>query len=545
MKGKSFADIPLTSNAEILKTAEEGNESLENHDTDVLGVFNAETQKLTTEQLRQADVTQLGNIAAESNGHERLLEAFATKSGGYYAANFHGNIDARRYIGLGDLLPPTLGFIEYRNEEGNLIYGIRAQLVFGDKDIPRDGYLDIESLNDGKPPRECYLAILGGEQFRKVSAIELTDYRNIIDGLNNQAVSPQPPEENKSDWYKLQPSGVTGPIAENSNQQWYEYLQEGGTPLPENPLPEHPNVFVLREGLEKAITEIERRIKAGELETPRPWSHYVFVKFDWDHFLEQFGSKDRLIETLLAVSAHETANFKMFASGTGPTGWYHMTKTNNKAFGVGNSSDPYESSLGILALWLTNMQTLRKKLSASQPASFRTLLTLSHNHGTKKVIKNVDHLEQIEGEYGNPDGLGFYHLVEEKDDYLSEYFAVMQKIPLQELAEHFYQSSWEDIGGLPPVVLATLHLLTKKEKNLQFHMQDDRSVLISPLPLYSPSTLTEKENIEMMVGLVKTISSKDFTEELEGLDIHSRPRITDAEPPYNQKTFVLAKLEAE
>ena len=91
------------------------------------------------------------------------------------------------------------------------------------------------------------------------------------------------------------------------------------------------------------------------------------------------------------------------------------------------------------------------------------------------------------------------------------------------------------------MVLATLHLLTKKEKNLQFHMQDDRSVLISPLPLYLPSTTTEEENIEMMVGLVKTIASKDFTEELEGLDIHSRPRITDAEPPYNQKTFVLAK----
>ena len=534
MKGKSFADIPLTSNAEILKTAEEGNESLENHDTDVLGVFNAETQQLTTEQLRQADVTQLGNIAAESNGHERLLEAFSTQSGGYYTADFHGNADARRYIGLGDLLPPTLGFIEYRNEEGNLIYGIRAQLVFGDKDIPRDGYLDIESLNDGKPPRECYLAILGGEQFRKVSAIELTDYRNIIDGLNNQAVPPQPPEENKSDWYKLQPSEVTGPIAENSNQQWYEYLQEGGTPLPENPLPEHPNVFVLREGLEKAITEIERRIKAGELETPRPWSHYVFVKFDWDHFLEQFGSKDRLIETLLAVSAHETANFKMFASGTGPTGWYHMTKTNNKAFGVGNSSDPYESSLGILALWLTEMHILRKNIRADKSASFRQLLILSHNHGSDKVASNVDHLKQIEGSKGNPNGLGFYHLVEEKGKYLSEYFAVMQKIPLQEVAEHFYQSSWEDIGALPPVVLATLHLLNKKEKNLQFHMQDDRSVLILP-------TITEEKSIEMMKGLRKTIASKDFTEELEGLDIHSRPRITDAEPPYNQKTFVLAK----
>ena len=296
----------------------------------------------------------------------------------------------------------------------------------------------------------------------------------------------------------------------------------------------------MREGLEKAITEIERLVEAGKVKNP--WNGYAFTSFDWDHFLEQFGSKDRLIETLLAVSAHETANFKMFASGTGPTGWYHMTKTNNKAFGVGNSSDPYESSLGILALWLTEMHILRKNIRADKSASFRQLLILSHNHGSDKVASNVDHLKQIEGSKGNPNGLGFYHLVEEKGKYLSEYFAVMQKIPLQEVAEHFYQSSWEDIGALPPVVLATLHLLTKKEKNLQFHMQDDRSVLILP-------TITEEKSIEMMKGLRKTIASKDFTDELEGLGIHSRPKMATAKPPYDQKTqnnsFVLGKLEAE
>ena len=519
---------------------EEGNEGLENHDTDVLVVFDAETQEITTEQLRQADVTQLGNIAAQPNGHEQLLRAFATKSGGYYAANFHGNADARRYIGLGDLLPPATQFIEYNDADGTSTHGVRAQLVFGAKDVPRDGYLDLDALQAGKPPREAYLAILGGEHFRQVHGSALYDFESDIQKLNNEAAPQQPPEENKSDWYKLQPSEVTGPIAENSNQQWYEYLQEGGTPLPENPLPEHPNVFVLREGLEKAITEIERLVEAGKVKNP--WNGYAFTSFDWDHFLEQFGSKDRLIETLLAVSAHETANFKMFASGTGPTGWYHMTKTNNKAFGVGNSSDPYESSLGILALWLTEMHILRKNIRADKSASFRQLLILSHNHGSDKVASNVDHLKQIEGSKGNPNGLGFYHLVEEKGKYLSEYFAVMQKIPLQEVAEHFYQSSWEDIGALPPVVLATLHLLTKKEKNLQFHMQDDRSVLILP-------TITEEKSIEMMKGLRKTIASKDFTDELEGLGIHSRPKMATAKPPYDQKTqnnsFVLGKLEAE